>query len=183
MQQPLWQELRVHPVAVSEATEPFLEALRHIYTNGGAELRAFAIEPHPLWLAHAAYDDLDRLGFPRDFLTLPSILEALPEPIRLPSPSLVPTFFRLDEPLEDYLTLRLVSGGAYVACDRTPEEAEDGAFAFCEALFSGAPEERTTYLCEEGWHGWHHDIAWDATLVTVDRMRGLIWVLLLTDTD
>jgi hypothetical protein len=183
MQQPLWQELQVQSVSIPEETLPFLEALRHIYTNGGAELRGFALEPHPLWLAHAAYDDLDRLGFPRDFLCLPSVLEALPEPQRIPDPSFVPSFYRLDEPLEDHLALRLISGGAYVACDQSPEEAEDAALAFCTALLPGAPEEYTTYLCEEGWHGWLHDIAWDTTLVVVNRMRGLVWVLMLTDMD
>ena len=183
MQQPMWQELHVSPTPAPEETEPFLAALRHIYTNGGAELRAFAVEPHALWLAHAAYDDLDRLGFPQEFLRLPVVLEALPEPTRLPDPALTPSFYRLDEPLEDHLTLRLVSGGAYVACDKSPEEAEDAALAFCTALLPESPDEYTTYLCEDGWHGWLHDIAWDTTLVMVNRMRGLVWVLMLTDMD
>lgn len=179
----MWRELTVTSVPVPSETETFLAALRRIYTNGGAELRIFDLSLSALWLAHAAYDDLDRLGFPCEFLTLPVVDAALPEPHRVVPPESGPAFFRLDEPLEDYLTLRLVSGGAYVACDLSPEDAEDAALGFCHALFAESSGNLTTYLCELGWHGWHHDIAWDATLVTVDRTQGRVWVLMLTDMD
>jgi hypothetical protein len=179
----LWQELTVTSVPAPPETEAFLAALRRIYTNGGAELRLFEVSTHPLWLAHAAYDDLDRLGFPAAFLALPAVDALLPEPLRVVAPETETGFYRLDEPLEDHLTLRLLSGGAYVACDLSPEAAEDEALAFCHALFAQSSGNLTTYLSELGWHGWHHDIAWDATLVTVDRTQGRVWVLMLTDMD
>ena len=179
----LWQELSVTVVPVPVEADAFLTALRRIYTNGGAELRLFDVSAHPLWLAHAAYDDLDRLGFPGAFLAMPTVDAALPAPQRVVAAGTEPGFFRLDEPLEDYLTLRLISGGAYVACDLSPEDAEDAALAFCHTLFSESSGNLTTYLSESGWHGWLHDIAWDATLVTVDRTLGRVWVLMLTDMD
>jgi hypothetical protein len=179
----LWQELTVMSVPAPAETEEFLAALRRIYTNGGAELRVFDLSLSALWLAHAAYDDLDRLGFPEELLRLPAVDALLPEPQRLVQPEIEAGFFRLGEPLEDHLTLRLVSGGAYVACDLSPEAAEDTALAFCSALFAESSGNLTTYLSELGWHGWHHDIAWDATLVIVDRTKGRVWVLMLTDMD
>lgn len=179
----LWQELGVTVVPAPDETTTFLEALRRIYTNGGAELRIFELAPNATWLAHAAYDDLDRLGFPEAFLALPAVDTALPAPQRVPETETAPGFFRLDEPIEDFLTLKLVSGGAYVACDLLPDEAEDAALAFCHALFAGSSGNLTAYVSELGWHGWHHDIAWDTTLVVVDRTACRVWVLLLTDMD
>lgn len=179
----LWQELTVAVAPVPEETDEFLAALRRIYTNGGAELRIFDLTVPAVWLAHAAYDDLDRLGFPGMFLKQPAVDAALPAPQRVVPPGTELGFSRLEEPLEDHLTLRLISGGAYVACDLSPEAAEDAAIAFCQALFSDSSGNLTTYLSELGWHGWLHDIAWDATLVTVDRTQGRVWVLMLTDMD
>ncbi|WP_395146019.1 hypothetical protein [Armatimonas sp.] len=179
----LWQELSVSAAPVPPETEALLAALRRIYTNGGAELRIFDLSMSALWLAHAAYDDLDRLGFPDLFLRQPAVDAVLPAPQRVVPPGTESGFSRLGEPLEDHLTLRLISGGAYVACDLSAEEAEDIVIAFCHALFSDSSGNLTTYLSELGWHGWLHDIAWDATLVTVDRTQGRVWVLMLTDMD
>ena len=179
----LWQELELTRVDTgSMEVETFLEALRRLYTNGGAELRVFQLRPHPLWETHAAHDDLDRLGFPAAFLHLPTVQAALPAPVRVADQTET-AFLRLDEPLEDALTIRLVSGGAYVACDLSPDDAEEAAIAFCEALFGDGSSEVTHYLSELGWHGWLHDLAWDATFVSVDRVTRRVAVLMLTDMD
>lgn len=179
----LWPSLELTTVNTqADEVTFFLEALQRIYTNGGAQLRFFQLDSHPLWETHAAYDDLDRLGFPEAFLRLPAVQAALPAPIRV-AEELEGAFLRLDEPLEDALTIRLVSGGAYVACDLSPDDAEEAALAFVEALFGDGSSEVTHYLSEVGWHGWLHDLAWDATFVSVDRLTRRVAVLMLTDMD
>lgn len=176
----LWQSLAITPVpADALSDDPCLVALRHIYTNGGAELRVFDLSVPPLWETHAAHNNLEGLGFPTTFLTLPAVWEALPTGV----PRHPPEFHRHDEPLEDTLTMILLSGGAYVSCDLPPDEAEEAAIAFCEALFGVGNESVSHYACFSPWQTWLQDVAWDYTFVSVDRQTNRVWVLMFTDTD
>lgn len=86
--------------------------------------------------------------------------------------------------LEGELAVRLFEGGAYGARPMIlGVAARRMAMEFCEELFGFRYEEMEIFQSHDAWTPWFKDVAWDWTVVLIDRQKRILWLLALTDED
>lgn len=85
--------------------------------------------------------------------------------------------------LDGELARALVLGGAYKKFDGTARDAKSLGMRVCDSLFGERFLDVEVFRCWKAWSPWFHDVAWDSTIVLIDRRLQEVSVLVSTDTD
>jgi hypothetical protein len=181
----LWRAIEVK--RIDETPSPvheYLQALRHVYTNGDALYARFQVEGNEDFNWFATRNRWDEIAFFSRFFLHPVVASSL---------SKVTKDVRFDESvtfewgssltLDGEFARSLVIGGAYKKFEGTPREAKALGMRVTDALFGDRYLDIETFRCWKAWSSWFHDVAWDSTLVLIDRRLQAISVLVATDTD
>lgn len=95
-------------------------------------------------------------------------------------PELEPSFiFHLDGDL----TGMIHYGGAYWNAERPAIESKQIAMDAIRELFGDRWEDLEYAKSNSAWTNWFFDVAWDSTLVVIDRAKSLVLLIVATDTD
>ena len=85
--------------------------------------------------------------------------------------------------LEGDLAVMLVAGGAYRKFKGSHAEAKTLAAAAVHELVEDRYEDFTGFYSGTAWTPWFCDIAWDVTIILLDRGRSEVTFLCSTDSD
>ena len=194
-QRPQWEDIRrsheqlafraydvEHP-----AVTAMLAELRRTHDNGGALLKAFALE-HDDDTLHwfASRNRFAEYEFFQAFLGSRAVRDALPE---LQVPEEVPRDLGFEQSWSGTLTLdgelaaTIVLGGAYERFKGTPTQAKALGAAFVDALVGERHAEFKVYRSFKPWSPWFFDVAWDGTWLLIDQGKDEVVLLCRTDTD
>jgi hypothetical protein len=176
------------PAPQGPAVRQLLEGLARTHANGGVLLaRLRATTPPPgRWFTFTSFLDVDQDV--HDLLGSAAARAALAD-LGLPDPwphARPPRFeWTLDGPLtlDGELAGVLVRGGAYVRFDGTAAQAKALAVAAVDELLQDRFEDVLVWGTSDPWTPWFQGVAWDRTWLVVDRARGEVTVLCVTDTD
>jgi hypothetical protein len=181
----LWCSIDVQPI---EGTPPavarYLAELRQVYVNGGAEFARFTLRGNPEFDWFASQGRWREISFFERLLVHPAVRQALPEVTASAKPGKAVEFeqgFPLT--LDGVLAGFIVSGGAYRKFAGPPREAKQLGMEVCNALFGDRYLEVELFQCWEPWSSWFCDVAWDSTLILIDRRYQSVSLLCATDTD
>ena len=180
----LWRSVEVQPVeGVPPAVERYLAELRRLYVNGGVDLARFVVRGDADFDWFASRGRWEELALFAKLLTHPGVRQAWPEMVKgvrqgklafEPVSSLM---------LDGWLADLLVSGGAYYRFEGPPQEAKQLGAEVCRELFGDRYLEVQAFQCWKPWSPWVLDVAWDGTLLLIDRREQTVSLLCATDTD
>lgn len=181
----LWRSVDVQPVpGVPAPVEWYLNELRELYVNGGAEFARFTLHGNPdfEWLASAGR--WSEMAFFTRLFRHPGVRAVLPEVTALKKVRDSAEFkWASTLTLDGVLAQYLVGGGAYRMFPGHAREAKQLGMEVSNALIGDRYEEVLLFTCWDPWSPWFQDIAWDSTTLLIDRRHRMITVLCATDTD
>lgn len=173
----------LRPVALaSPALDSWLDLARRAHVNGGVFVASFACDPVPSLMR----SKLEALEFVSTLLNHPALREALPGVI--PSvgatldelPDLEPSFvFHIDGDLTGLIHY----GGAYWRPELPAAASKRIAGDVVRELFGDRWDDLEYANTHAAWSKWFRNVAWDATLLIIDRGRSSVTLIVATDTD
>jgi hypothetical protein len=184
--------------------EAFLVTMRWVNINGGAEvarLRAADVHDPADWFP--APPTLDEDSAFTEMVRSPALRESLPALWRpfpsqpqprdpAPFPDTRPGtladlgvgFRRIDVTrLDVWLAESLTDGGAYHRFPGPEHQANALGAAVAGELLAGRDRDFEAFTSRDPWAPWFEGVAWDWTLVLVDRAEVQVTLMCLTDTD
>lgn len=181
----LWRSVEVSNVAeVVPAVEEYLAELRRVNTNGGAYCARFHVNGNEDFNWFATRNRWDEIGFFSRFLLHPAFASALPQvAVEGKADELAEFGWGSSLTLDGELARALVLGGAYEKFKGTPREAKALGARVAESLFGDRFLDVEVFRCWKPWSRWFFDVAWDSTMLLIDRRLQLVTVLVSTDTD
>ncbi len=178
-----WERTIITPIVpVDPRLSAVVAALDATHVNGGAQLAQFSIEAAPAVAWALSRNRLNEFGLLGRFFRHPSVIGALPAAAN-PGPAL--THFSLESTFKAYGALSgwIKSGGAYEKFAGSDQEALQLAASFMDAACDMRFSETFTWVNWMPWTDWFQDVAWDGTFLWFDTRKGVVTVLLITDTD
>jgi hypothetical protein len=178
-----WVRTTITPVPkLDKRLTGVVDALNATNVNGGAQVAQVAIDAAPAVMWALARNRLDEFGLLDHLFRHAVLREVLPA---------VAGFDAKVEAFEMENTFtafgRLVgwikAGGAYERFAGSDEDALNLATDFMRAVCDLRLSETFTWVNWSAWTPWFRGIAWDGTLLWFDTRRGVVTVLLTTDTD
>lgn len=177
-----WEQVPILPSAL----DSYVAELRSLYANGDclvARFRAVSYSNVTGWFVSRWMSEeyeLLRLLFESQ-----AFREAFPQlqaPERLDR---VPGGLAREHVLmlDGYLAQILVRGGAYTTFRGSAARAKDLATAGVDAVTGRRFEDFEVHVSQSPWTGWFCDVAWDQTIVVLDRRDAEVTVICATDTD
>jgi hypothetical protein len=181
----LWRAVDVKRMdEIPPAVQEYLQELRRVNVNGHALYARFHVEGNEDFNWFATRNRWDEIAFFARFFLHPVVASSL---------STVTKGARFDQSvtfewgssltLDGELARSLIIGGAYKKFEGVPREAKALGMRVTDALFGDRYLDIETFRCWKAWSPWFHDVAWDSTLVLIDRRLQTISVLVSTDTD
>jgi hypothetical protein len=183
---PTYEEVDVTGPGVAQ----LVSELATVYDSGGVLLRRFrCTDPDEKDAWFGTNTKLHEYESFRTFLGSAAVRAALPE-LSVPDP------FPISHPpefpstakwwtlmLDGWFALRLMHGGAYGRYAGSAIDAKKIGENAVKDLVQGRHDDFDAFASDEAWTPWFRDIAWDSTLILVDRARYEVTVLCMTDTD
>jgi hypothetical protein len=181
----LWRALEVkHIDQIPPPVHEYLQALRGVNVNGGALYARFQVEGNEDFNWFATRNRWDEIAFFSRFFLHPVVTSTLPDVTKGASFDESVAFeWGSSLTLDGELARSLVIGGAYKRFEGAAREAKALGIRAADALFGDRYLDIETFRCWNAWSPWFHDVAWDSTLVLIDRRLQAISVLVSTDTD
>ena len=198
MVEPDWKQARPATVSVERAwgpesfaqvafAEPVLEELlaelRTTHANGGAEFAQFSMSEDPTldwFISRNRFSEIDLFGH---LIRSGAFCAALPRLRGQENQEAFEWLWSSPYRLDGELAGALMTGGAHGKFKKGGRAAKDLGGRFCAALFGDRFEEVPVLKTHRPWSGWFHEQDWDTTWLGVDKGRGTIWLLALTDAD
>jgi hypothetical protein len=182
-----WQTVRWEQVPIlPSALDTYVAEVRSIYVNGDclvARFRALSYSEVAAWFVSRWMSEeyeLFRLLFESQ-----AFRDAFPQlqvPVghdRVPGGLARESMLMLD----GYLAQILVHGGAYTTFRGSAARAKELATAAVDAVTGRRFEDFEVHVSQSPWTGWFYDIAWDHTIVMLNRRDAEVTVICATDTD
>jgi len=181
----LWRSFEVTTVTeVLPAVEEYLVELRRVYTNGGAYCARFHVNGNEDFNWFATRNRWDEMSFFSRLLLHPALVSALPQVAAEGRATELAEFsWGSSLTLDGELARALVLGGAYEQFKGTSREAKELGARVAESVFGDRFLDVVVFRCWKPWSPWFFDVAWDSTMLLIDRRLQLVTVLVSTDTD
>lgn len=177
-----WEQVPILPSAL----DTYVAEVRSLYGNGGclvARFRAVSYSDVTGWFVSRWMSEeyeLFRLLFESHAFREAFPLLQVPERLdRVPGGLAREHVLMLD----GYLAQILVRGGAYTTFQGSGARAKDLATVAVDAVIGRRFEDFEVHVSQSPWTGWFCDVAWDQTIVVLDRRSAEITVICATDTD
>jgi hypothetical protein len=177
-----WEQVPILPSAL----DAYIAEVRSLYTNGDclvARFRAVSYSNVTGWFVSRWMSEeyeLLRLLFESQAFRGAFPLLQVPERLDRVPGGLVREHMLM---LDGHLAQILVQGGAYTTFQGSAARAKDIATAAVDAVTGRRFEDFEVHVSQAPWTGWFCDIAWDQTIVVLDRRNAEITVICATDTD
>ncbi len=177
------REMAIQPVPDNdESVDVLLQELRA--TRSEALFAKFHVSGSKDLDWYASRNRWDDLGFAPAFLSHPEVCQCLPALTKRATLGDKIAFKSEDAlTLDGILARVLISGGAYAKYQRGAREAKRIGALFCGAVFQDRFDDVEVLCCWDAWSAWFCDVAWDMTIVIIDRRHQHVSLLCSTDTD
>ncbi len=167
---------------LTDRSQPFFDALKEQYVNGGYQVYKFAVSQHPLRFGIIGSPEwlIQVLNHAQLVPLIPG-LQPFEEPYQFQDrPVAASNLYSL---LGDLCGI-LSQGGAYTSGSERP----DGALIritkdFIDELLPRGFRDYHCYRTFEAWNGWFFNIAWDYTALVVSKDGLELNLICLTDSD
>ena len=177
-----WARTRITAVTpTDDRLQSLASAISKTHVNGGAYVAQFEIEPDPAIAWYLSRDQVEG-NFFRDFFTHEAVCKKLKAGHGMRLGGLG---FEARKPHEALTELEHIMerGGAYRSYtgdkQRLRKLVNGFAHAVNERRFTGL----TVWTSSTPWSDWFFDVAWGGSHFWIDKTRGLLTILLITDTD
>jgi len=178
-----WNRTIISPVhPIDPRLTAVVDVLNATHVNGGAQLAQFAIDAAPAIAWALSRNRLSEFDLLHRFFSHANVTATLPA-VCSPGPEIAS--FQMESTFTAYgrLASWISSGGAYEKSRASDEEAINLAGDFMRAAFGMRFSEAFTWVNWKPWTDWFQDVAWDGSFVWFDTRKGVVTVLLITDTD
>lgn len=166
----------------SPSLDRWLEIARRAHCNGGVFIASLSCDPVPSLMR----SKLEAIEFVSTLLKHPAVRDAMPGVLPAGDltldelPELEPSFiFHLDGDLTGLIHY----GGAYWSAERPAVESKQIAADVVRELFDNRWEDLEYAKSHSAWTRWFFDVAWDSTILVIDRAKSVVVLVVATDTD
>jgi hypothetical protein len=179
-------------VPLPSQLDSFVSDLRKTHDNGGAFVLAFDFGQNDIFDFYASRNQLADVKIKESgnltildaLLTHKAIRDVAPE-LKIPDSldessgfSLTNSFY-----LDGTFASLLHQGGAYWKAAGDGRREKELALSVCDAMFGLRYAEVGVYSSNRRWTRWFHGVAWDISVVVIDKRIRRLWLLFVTDTD